>query len=80
MSKLYDEYKTTVREVAGFKCDVCGRIDYDSGDGSFETQEYLQIDFMGGFGSVFGDCIRVRGDICQHCLKKLLGKYLKLTD
>jgi hypothetical protein len=31
------------------------------------------VDFIGGYGSVFGDETRVRCDICQHCLHGMIG-------
>ena len=55
-------------------CDRCerhfteGKIDDD-----LEIQEFLKIDFIGGYASVFGDGARVKLDICQRCLKSLLG-------
>jgi hypothetical protein len=53
-------------------CDCCGReatIGHD-----YEAQEFVSIDFVGGYGSVFGDGTRVNLDICQYCLKeKLFG-------
>lgn len=75
------EYKMVEAEKESkIQCDVCKKTyDYygDIND-SFETDEFLKIDFTGGYGSVFGDGTRVRAEICQHCLRKLLGKYLRL--
>lgn len=57
-------------------CDRCGRVispsDYD------EDQERLSIDFRGGYGSVFGDGSTVQADLCQHCVKKVLGRWLRI--
>jgi hypothetical protein len=53
-------------------CDRCGRIDDDPA----EMQEYLAIDFIGGYVSVFGDMEKYTGDICQRCFKEVLGIYL----
>ena len=53
-------------------CEVCGTEDFDP----MEIQEYLAIDFIGGFQSVFGDMEEYTADICQRCVKKLLGEYL----
>lgn len=30
----------------------------------------------GGYSSIFGDGVIVRLDLCQYCVKKLLGEYL----
>lgn len=52
-------------------CDKCGKT-YDDVEDILEVQEFLKIDFVGGFGSVFGDGTRVMANICQHCLKKMM--------
>ena len=58
--------------VNSVTCDRCGREDSDP----LEIQEYLPLDFVGGFNSVFGDMEKYTGDICQRCLKAVLGNYL----
>lgn len=74
--------------IEGMTCDVCGKSvqaetigEYASPD-VFEAQEFHTIDFRGGYGSVFGDGTRVTIDICQHCLKQMIGKYAQynITD
>ena len=57
-------------------CDRCGRTD----NNELEMQEYLAIDFIGGYKSVFGDMEKYTGDICQRCVKALLGNYLKKVE
>ena len=42
-----------------------------------EIQEFQNIDFLGGFGSVFGDGEHVEISICQHCLLKIKNKEIK---
>ena len=56
------------------KCCVCKKEYAD--DDHMEIQEFLCIDFTGGYGSVFGDTCHVGGNICQHCLKEKLGEFL----
>ena len=59
----------------GIICDKCGkRI---TPDDWIDWQEALQIRFTGGFGSVFGDEMSFRCDLCQHCVKDVLGEYIK---
>lgn len=59
--------------VSSITCDVCGKVfDLNTTDGILETQEFLFIDFVGGYSSVFGDFNHIECDICQHCLKKFL--------
>ncbi len=58
-------------------CDKCGiGCDERSMDSALELQEFLRLDFIGGYSSVFGDQTRVKLDICQHCLKTMLGSAL----
>ena len=58
-------------------CDRCGRVmrtqDHD------ENQERISIDFTAGYGSIFGDGNRVQADLCQHCVRKVLGRWLRVT-
>ena len=64
-------------EVISVICDYCKK---DIPVDSIEGQEIQRIDFIGGYGSVFGDGIRVRVDICQDCLRDHIGEYIKLYD
>jgi len=57
-------------------CDVCGK----EIEMTIEEQEVLYINFIGGYGSVFGDGSEVKAEICQDCVKKLLGKYLRIDE
>ena len=71
------EYKeTTAHEITAVTCDICGK----RFDAIMDLQEFLHINFVGGFTSVFGDMIQVRCDICQDCLKVKLGEYMKYED
>ena len=54
-------------------CDKCGKKIFP--DDFVELQELYQIGFVGGYGSVFGDMTRFRCDLCQQCLKDLIGDY-----
>ena len=74
-------------EMTAFECDVCKkRFDptekntYDGIPASIEVNEAHVISFVGGYGSVFGDGNTVECDVCQHCLKRLLGKHLRITE
>jgi len=62
-------------------CDVCKKAYYyGSGEDIIEIQEFHYINFRGGYGSVFGDDVSMKGEICQHCLKKKLGEYLVIDE
>jgi len=56
-------------------CDVCKKE--ITPDDTYEWQEIHFVAFTGGFGSVFGDDTTVQCEICQHCLKKLIGQYCR---
>jgi hypothetical protein len=56
-------------------CDVCKK----EVEIFIDSQEVLYINFTGGYGSVFGDGNQVQGEICQDCVRKLLGKYLRVN-
>jgi len=60
--------------VKEYNCDKCGRK-AESND-IIEYQEFKTIFIDGGYGSVFGDGAEIECDLCQHCLKELLGKYM----
>ena len=38
----------------------------------YEVQEFNRINFIGGYGSVFGDGTEVICDICQCCLRDMI--------
>lgn len=60
-------------------CDKCGtEYKYDTTD-VLEIQEFLKIDFVGGYGSVFGDMFHVQCDLCQHCLLKMISQYARIS-
>ena len=58
-------------------CDICKKTyHHDSKDDWMEIQEFHHVRFRGGFDSVFGDDVAFKADICQHCLKNILGQYI----
>lgn len=67
----------TEAEVARI-CDKCGRRSEAGSD--FEYDEFICIRTTGGYGSVLGDCARIEVDLCQHCVKDILGSYLRVTQ
>ena len=52
-------------------CDRCNKEIIDE----MEMQEMYQIKFVGGYTSVFGDMTSVSCDLCQECLKELIGNF-----
>lgn len=62
--------------VTAIICDVCKK-EFNMETDLTEIQEFHNIYFTGGYGSVFGDGCEFELDICQHCLKQILGKYFR---
>jgi hypothetical protein len=59
------------------ECDRCHNryhVDIDC----FEAQEFHHINFVGGYGSIFGDGTVVECDLCQNCLKDLIGEFCRI--
>lgn len=59
---------------------ACGRCGLTMHDGDPERDEALVVSFRGGFWSVFGDENHVEGVLCQHCVKAVLGPWLKISE
>lgn len=76
------KYKKETQEVLVVEtitCDCC-KQEFDTKKDFLEIQEMHHISFVGGFGSVFGDNNEVKCDLCQKCLDKLVGKYLRINS
>ncbi|MEX3963341.1 antitoxin Xre/MbcA/ParS toxin-binding domain-containing protein [Paraburkholderia sp. EG286B] len=73
------EYRQkAVLETAACICDGCGRLMRpDAGDG--EWQERMSLTWRGGFASVFGHSVEMNLDFCQHCVKAILGEWIRVT-
>jgi hypothetical protein len=71
---MYIEGEVTIvkKFVKAIVCDCC-KTEYRD---DFELQEFLHFLNKGGYSSIFGDGVIVRLDLCQYCVKKLLGEYL----
>lgn len=62
-----------------FQCDRCGRTGERDGL-DCEFHEFTSISYRAGYGSIFGDGNTVETDLCQHCVKEVLGPWLRITD
>jgi len=71
----YKTEKVEQKITESIICDRCGR-EYDT-DTFLEAQEFLHIDFVGGYGSIFGDGSHIRCDLCQHCLMDLIQDFYR---
>lgn len=74
----YKEETVTQKYVCGFTCDSCNK-EYGEQDWA-DLQECLTYRNTGGYGSVFGDGAEMELVLCQHCVKDLLGKYIRFTN
>ena len=70
------ETKTT-KIIESVTCDRCKTVYSYEGD-PFEYQEIFFIHFEGGYGSVFGDGNLVVCEICQKCIKELIGDFCRV--
>jgi hypothetical protein len=68
--------KKMVQEISGFVCDRCG---HEAKAHQGEAEEFVSIDRVGGYSSIFGDGNRISVDICQHCLKEVLREWLRIV-
>ena len=64
--------KKEIQKAVSIQCDRCKK-EYDIED-IFEIQEFHHIRFTGGYKSSFGDTTKVECDLCQHCLRALIGE------
>ncbi|EPS6101804.1 hypothetical protein [Providencia manganoxydans] len=62
--------------VSAKSCDRCKRHAYVD---DAEFHEFLSIDRQAGYGSVFGDGQQLKLDLCQHCVKAVLGDWMKIS-
>jgi len=56
-------------------CDRCKAV-FVSGDQAW--YEIQSIEYVAGYGSIFGDGNTVSIDLCQECLKQTLGQWLRV--
>lgn len=61
------------------QCDRCGRTGERDGL-DCEFHEFTSISYRAGYGSIFGDGNTVEADLCQHCVKGVLGPWLRISD
>jgi hypothetical protein len=74
---MYEDRKVLVTRTF-CRCDRCG-LEMESSRLDEEWEERLSISFRGGYFSEFGDGSLVEGDFCQHCVKELLGQWLRVV-
>lgn len=66
-------------DVTVIICDRCSRrMTEEAPDNDYNNR--TQIRFRAGYASLFGDCNKVEGDLCDRCLYELLGPYLRIVE
>lgn len=78
--KNYTTKKKTIKQdvLVSITCDKCKK-EYHI-DNWVEMQQFHHIDIRGRYGSVFGDESWVLCDLCQYCLKELIGDFCRISD
>ena len=71
--KLVKKYEP---EVESIKCDRCKTTYSDM----IELQEFHCIDYIGGYGSIFGDNMRIQCELCQYCLSEMIEGYFRREE
>lgn len=86
------DWGTLIPLIDTLACDVCGKgykaADFEGADAEAaigEAQEFTLIRHHCGYGAdgqntVFRDDLRYSADLCQHCLNRLLGPYMRKSD
>ena len=69
-----------VRKIVAVTCDVCGREASVDDENPCEFDEFYYFNLLGGYGSVFGDGVETKCDVCQHCLIKMIGPYCRAEE
>lgn len=72
MPEIVEKCEETVERVVGYKCNACQKV-IDKGD--YEFYEVLNLNWTGGYGSIFGDGVTYNLCLCERCLKRLIGHY-----
>jgi hypothetical protein len=72
--KNYKLVLSKINKLDSVTCDVCGKKyswDISLGQKEFlEAQEFVHIEKLCGYNTIFEDGQKIEVDICQHCFKK----------
>lgn len=76
--KYFHKVEIQEKHLHKIECDSCHEIRSNKNDKDrWEFQEFLIIRISGEYGSIFGDGSIWECDLCQKCVKEILGKYLR---
>ena len=77
----YEEVEIINKQIKALTCDICkNTYKYEIPEDIYEIQEFQHLSLTGGYGSIFGDGSICELDICQHCMKEKLEKYIRYID
>lgn len=76
MSKQYKVETKKVEVLDTITCDNCKKTFHKEND-VWEYQEMLHWEGRAGYTSIFGDGAELSLDLCQHCVKALLGNIIQ---
>ena len=68
--------RTSVKAIKSITCDRCA-VEIDAED--MEFSECTSISYRGGYKSIFGDGCDISIDLCQNCVREVLGKWLTIA-
>lgn len=73
--QIHEKVRKTIEQFSALVCDKCGkRIEADD---TMEMQETLTLVIQGGYAAVLGDGSVYDLDLCQVCVRDVLGPYLR---
>lgn len=73
------EYEKQTVQIVSPKIKVCDNCKKKVEKSDWiEFQEFYHIDFKGGYGSIFGDSAKIKCDLCQSCLKEIIGEICRI--
>ncbi len=67
-------------EILSISAKICDRCERRAKLNDPEFHEFITSDRIVGFGSIFGDGNSIHLDICQHCMKSLLGSWIRISQ
>lgn len=77
--RIVEKVKVESKQCTGIVCDRCKK-EIDAEKDLFEFQEALMLSLTGGYGSVFGDGAKIELEICQGCVKEVLGPFMRISS
>lgn len=74
--KTYVTRRIEATALTALSCDKCGR---ELLEDKMEYQEAMFYESDCGYSSVFGDEATISIDLCQHCVKEILGAWMQVS-